>query len=113
MEPGLAAKFPEIKTYRGQGIDEPEATARLDVTPGRFHGMILSPFGNVYIDPYSRHNDGHYITYLTRDYKRSGDDFRCHVHGSPSPAFPAPGDQRQGPIRHDPAHLPPGGRCHR
>ena len=79
MEPGLAAKFPEIRTYRGQGIDDREATLRFDLTPAGFHAMILSPAGNVYIDPYSRDDSDHYISYLTRDAKRSGQPFQCGV----------------------------------
>src|SRR3954470_21633062 len=31
MEPGLAAKFPEIRTYRGRDIDDPLASLQLDV----------------------------------------------------------------------------------
>lgn len=52
MEPGLAAKYPDIRTYIAQGIDRPELSARLDVTPLGFHAMILSPEGQVFIDPY-------------------------------------------------------------
>ena len=35
MEPGLAAIFPGIKTFTGQGIDDPTANIKLDFTP--FH----------------------------------------------------------------------------
>lgn len=32
MEPALAQKYPEITTYSGQGIDDPSATIKLDMT---------------------------------------------------------------------------------
>ncbi len=55
MHPDLAARYPMIKTYAGQGIDDAAAVARIDITQFGFHAMILSPYGNVFIDPY-RHS---------------------------------------------------------
>ncbi|MEM7349176.1 MAG: reprolysin-like metallopeptidase [Acidobacteriota bacterium] len=81
MAPGLAAKFPEIRTYSGQGIDDPQATLRFDVTPAGFHGMILSPSGSVYIDPYSQDDTRHYMSYLARHAKGEGRVFECGVQG--------------------------------
>lgn len=69
MEPGLAAKYPDIKTYAGQGLDDPTATVRFDWTPLGFHAMILSAQGTIYIDPYSRNDTTHYVSYDTRDFK--------------------------------------------
>lgn len=70
MEAPLAAMFPEIKTYLGQGVDDPTATVHLDRTPAGFHAMILSSGDTVYIDPYSREDIIHYISYFKRDYER-------------------------------------------
>lgn len=68
MEPGLAAQFPDIKTYRGSGIDDPAAQLALDVTPYGFHAQILSPSGRVYISPYYFGGaDDLYASYLKED----------------------------------------------
>ncbi|AFK04596.1 hypothetical protein Emtol_3468 [Emticicia oligotrophica DSM 17448] len=68
MEEGLAAKFPEIKTYAGYSINNPSISGRFDFTSSGFHGMIFSTEGIFFIDPYSRGNIEHYIAYDKRDY---------------------------------------------
>jgi hypothetical protein len=79
MESKLAAKFPELKTYVGQGIDDPTATMRIDVTPRGFHAIILSATGQVYIDPYSRDTDTNYISYFKSDFIATDKPFSCFV----------------------------------
>lgn len=83
MEPDLAAQYPEIKTYAGVGLDDPAAYVRFDTTPAGFHAMILSPAtGTVFVDPRSRTDVDHYVTYFKRDYtRRTPTNFRCLVTG--------------------------------
>src|SRR4030095_15329561 len=69
MEPGLAAQFPDIKTFRGQGIDNPYSSIRFDYTPAGFHAQVLAPDnGTYYIDPYYHIDaDGPYVSYFKHD----------------------------------------------
>ena len=73
MSPALAATFPEIKTYHGLGLEDPTAKIYLDLTPQGFHGMILSPNGTVFIDPYFKNNTEHYVSYYKRDFSRQAE----------------------------------------
>ena len=84
MEAGLAKKYPEIKTYVGQGIDDPSASMRLDVTPRGFHAMVLSAQGQYFIDPYWTDDDTTYISYYKRNFMSPVKDraWECGTRGS-------------------------------
>ncbi len=80
MAPALAARYPEIKTYAGIGISDPRARIRLDMTTLGFHAMILSPRGDVFIDPISNENQDYYLSYNKKDLVREF-SFDCEVAG--------------------------------
>lgn len=88
QEPGLAAKFPDIKTYSGQGIDDKTATIKLDWTGFGFHAQILSPLsGAIYIDPYSRGNVENYMSYFKKDLKPSNNYEEVGLEGATDASF--------------------------
>ena len=51
MEQGLADKFPEIKTYIVQGVDDPTASGRLDINAKYFNAFIISSKNSLLINP--------------------------------------------------------------
>jgi hypothetical protein len=69
METGLAAQFPNIKTYSVKGIDDVYANGKIDWTPEfGFHGMVRSVHGDFFIDQYCLENTKDYISYYTSDF---------------------------------------------
>ncbi|MCP3927579.1 MAG: T9SS type A sorting domain-containing protein [Bacteroidetes bacterium] len=76
MEEALAVQYPKIKTFVGQGIDDPTAILHMSIGTDGLHAMVLAagkpPF---YIDPYTRNRDK-YIVYSKSDLPDSH-DFVC------------------------------------
>ncbi|NNF15922.1 MAG: hypothetical protein HKN70_04200 [Gammaproteobacteria bacterium] len=80
MEPALAAKYPQARTFRVLDHDGSGISGRLGWTTAGFHAMVFTPHGTVFIDPYSRGDVNHYISYFSRDYRRADDEpFVCEV----------------------------------
>lgn len=77
MDPELAAKFPEIKTYLGQGVEDGAATVRFSMTPAGFAAQVLSPEGAYYVDAYTRGDDTLYTSYKRDDYRKELPEFEC------------------------------------
>ncbi len=75
MHPDLQAKYPQIRTYTGRGVDDPTAVLKCDFTPLGFHGMITSSTANtVFIDPAVHGNTEFYVVYNKKDYHGTSDD---------------------------------------
>ncbi len=51
VEAGFAADFPDFRTYRVRGIDDPTARGRLSLSELGFHAMLQTRHGRVFIDP--------------------------------------------------------------
>ena len=63
LDPVLEAKYPGIRTFKGQGISDPRATIVLDYNLNGLHAMVLSPSGDYFIDPAQTGNTSDYIVY--------------------------------------------------
>ena len=119
MSAGLAAKFPEIKTYKVFGIDDPSASGRLDISPAGFRALLNTIDGRVTIDP-----AGDFYQVRTRGAGASSSTFQCRstelesntsTSTSTSSSLPIAGrldhrqrGQRLGPARQKLGRLPAG-----
>jgi hypothetical protein len=90
MEPELAAKFPEIKTYAATSAEDPTLTARLDLTPHGFHAMVLSASVTVYLDPLIKGNANYYAGYYKTDFRKDESAWSCEVLRKPNPTTATP-----------------------
>lgn len=89
MSAGLAAQFPEIRSYDALAMDQSGRTVKLDITPQGFHAMILSANeSTIYIDPYTFGGGDveNYQVYYRKDFK-SNKVFACDVETTTSLDF--------------------------
>ena len=67
LHPDLGIKFPTIKTYAGQGVEDKSSTIHFTLNSLGLYAMILSPDkGTFYIDPYTE-NRKVYMVYRKKD----------------------------------------------
>ncbi len=79
MHPDLQARFPEIRSYMGQGIDDPSSQVRFSLSPYGFSAMIMSPIeGNTFIEPIAN-QAGRHVVYRRKNRIDYNDDFECQV----------------------------------
>ncbi len=62
MRPGLAAKYPGIRSFAAHGYDRPGLYGRIGYTYKGFHASISTPEGTIYIDPFSDQMEDHYMS---------------------------------------------------
>jgi hypothetical protein len=64
LSPELSSQRPDFKSYIAQGIDDPTATARFNITPVGFYAVIKGINGISYIEQIDKSKrDDQYITY--------------------------------------------------
>ncbi len=82
MHPELAARYPDIKSYAGQGIDDPTAIIRFSISHLGFQSISLSANRPaVFIEALT--NDTSVYAVFSREQKiNMNDDFECSVSAS-------------------------------
>lgn len=79
FDPQLAAKYPDIKSYVGEGLENPDSTVYFSVSPLGLSSMEI--YGNksaVFIEPYTK-DLSTYIVYKKSDKKDDLNKFECTV----------------------------------
>lgn len=82
MDPELAAQYPDFKTYAGESLETPGATVRLSLTARGFHAMILSPSGDVFVNPAAdmpTDRTEFYVSFYKQDSADQGAALDCRV----------------------------------
>src|SRR6185295_11466969 len=80
FESELAVKFPQVKTYRGQGLDDSSSsTVRLGWTPLGFHALALTPLGAVLIDNFEPGDTVNYVSFYQQDMEGNFSAPQCLV----------------------------------
>ena len=79
FDPQLAAKYPDIKSYVGEGLDDPTSTVYFSISPLGLSSMeIYGDKSAVFIEPYTKDLSS-YVVYKKSDKKDNLSSFECTV----------------------------------
>lgn len=67
MHADLAASYPNIRTFSGVQVDQPQNQGLFDITPQGFHGVFNQDNEQIFIDPSHQKNSEHYHNYYRKD----------------------------------------------
>ncbi|WP_445755941.1 hypothetical protein [Polaribacter sp.] len=77
FEAVLQQKFPEIKSFTAQGIDDVTSVAKISLGTDGFHAVIFSGTQEtIYIDPYTKDNKS-YLVYKRSSLSPEDENFKC------------------------------------
>lgn len=79
LDNGIATRYPAIKTFTAFAEDNPNVTAKIDVTPAGLHAMVFDGTETFFIDPYARQNDQYYLVYYKKDYSAGQVEQFCQL----------------------------------
>ncbi len=79
MDPVLAAKFPNIRTYTGKSLDRSAVNLRLTQTPGGVFATMLSGQEMILVEPRQISGETIYISYFLQFAPDRFDEFECFV----------------------------------
>lgn len=88
MDATFQKNRPDLRTYMGQGVDDPWATLRFEITGRGFSAQVLSPDGAWYIDPVSRGDVSSYSSYFKNLYAKERPVFKCGFLNQEAPGVP-------------------------
>ena len=79
FDPALAAKYPDIKSYVGTGLEDPNSTVYFSISPLGLSSMeIYGDKSAVFIEPYTK-DLSTYVVYKKSDKKDDLSKFECSV----------------------------------
>lgn len=69
FHPNLAARHPNIRSYRGVNKNDKSMAVRMAISTQGVHLAFSGMDGQIYVDPYATGNTAYYLSYFTRDDK--------------------------------------------
>ncbi len=63
----LASRYPGLRTFTAEAVDNSRVTAKIDFTAYGFHAMIFDGEHTSFIDPYDNNRSGYYAVHYKKD----------------------------------------------